>query len=76
MPTDTEMLDFLASLEQNVADVMLPHDIVTANIGGGLRSMIAATMRRWEESRPCSHTSCGTPTQPGPCAFDACPRKA
>jgi len=24
---------------------------------------------------PCSHPHCGTPTQPGPCAFDACPRK-
>lgn len=24
----------------------------------------------------CSHPGCGTPTQPGPCAFDACPRKA
>lgn len=23
----------------------------------------------------CSHPGCGTPTQPGPCDFDACPRK-
>jgi hypothetical protein len=28
-----------------------------------------------ENAEPCSHPGCGTPTQPGPCAFDACPRR-
>jgi len=24
---------------------------------------------------PCPHPGCGTPTTPGPCAFEACPRR-
>jgi len=28
-----------------------------------------------ENVERCSHPHCGTPTQPGPCAFDACPRR-
>lgn len=75
MPTDTELMDFLASREQNIANVMLPHEIVVANLGGGLREMIAATMAEWERTKPCAHKGCGTPTTPGPCAFDGCPRK-
>lgn len=76
MPTDTELMDFLASREQNIANVMLPQEIVIANLGGGLRAMIAATMAEWERAKPCAHPGCGTPTTPGPCAFDNCPRKA
>ena len=73
---DTRLMDFLASREQNIANVMLPHEIVIANLGGGLRAMIAATMAEWERSKPCTHKGCGTPKTPGPCAFDGCPRNS
>ena len=40
-------------------------------------------IKRWADNgedvdliQKCPHPNCGTPTQPGPCAFDACPRKS
>jgi urocanate hydratase len=41
---DKERLDWLADVDNKIANVMLPTKIVQENIAGGLRGMIDAAM--------------------------------
>ena len=41
---DKERLDWLADVDNTIANVMLPAKIVQENIAGGLRGMIDAAM--------------------------------
>jgi urocanate hydratase len=41
---DKERLDWLADVDNTIANVMLPTKIVQENIAGGLRGMIDAAM--------------------------------
>lgn len=47
MPTDTEMMDFLADPRQSIANVTLPRHIVERNVHS-LRDAIADTMAKWQ----------------------------
>jgi len=40
-----------------------------------LRLLRPLTIWTWRETKRCSRPGCGTPTTPGPCAFEACPRR-
>jgi hypothetical protein len=52
MITDTERIDFLASLNQNICNVTMPTTVVQRCVDGGLRSMIDECMRIHEETQP------------------------
>ena len=47
--TDTELIDFLADPRQNIANVLLPDDIVHDNTHS-LRDPLKEAARRWRES--------------------------
>lgn len=49
MPTDTELMDFLADPAQSVANVTLPRHIVERNVHS-LRDAIAQAKVEWELS--------------------------
>lgn len=49
MPTDTELMDFLADPKQTIASVMLPESIVVRNVDS-LRAAIAEAMEQWKLS--------------------------
>lgn len=50
MPTDTELMDFLADQAQSVANVTLPRHIVERNVHS-LRDAIAEAMAEWKASQ-------------------------
>ena len=50
MPTDSELLDFLADPSQDIANVELPRHIVERNVHS-LRDAIADTMAEWKASQ-------------------------
>ena len=47
MPTDTELLDFLADPAQGIANVTMPRHIVERNVHS-LRDAITDAMNEWE----------------------------
>ena len=49
MPTDTELLDFLADPSQDIANVQLPRHIVERNVHS-LRDAIADALAEWNLS--------------------------
>lgn len=53
--TDTERIDFLASLEQNICNVTMPTTVVQRCLDGGLRAMIDECMRIHEDNQPVAN---------------------